>query len=146
MDTESLIPVLEAILFASGDPVSVERLEKALENPRFLQRWFTAAEREYLAGRRAESAAGLFAAKEAAAKALGSGFSGFGPDSVEIDHDGRGRPLCRLRGGAAARLKTLGGERVLVSVSHDGGLAMAFAAASLAAKMPAALWGPFSAI
>ena len=33
MDTESLIPVLEAILFASGDPVSVERLEKALDTP-----------------------------------------------------------------------------------------------------------------
>ena len=33
MDTESLIPALEAILFASGDPVTLERLEKALETP-----------------------------------------------------------------------------------------------------------------
>ena len=33
MDTDSLVPVLEAILFASGDPVTLERLEKALETP-----------------------------------------------------------------------------------------------------------------
>ncbi len=33
METESLIPALEAILFASGDPVTVQRLEKSLEVP-----------------------------------------------------------------------------------------------------------------
>ena len=117
------------ILGLGTDVCAIERLEKALENPRFLQRWFTAAEREYLAGRRAESAAGLFAAKEAAAKALGSGFSGFGPDSVEILHDAQGRPLCRLRGAAQARLEALGGREILVSISHDNGLALAVALA-----------------
>ena len=117
------------ILGLGTDLCDVARIEAALTNPRFLTRWFTEAERAYIAEKGPQSAAGIFAAKEAAAKALGTGFEGFGPDSVEIDHDGRGRPLCRLRGGAAERLKTLGGERVLVSVSHDGGLAMAFAAA-----------------
>ena len=115
------------ILGVGTDVCEISRMEAALRNPRFLERWFTAAEREYLAGRRAESAAGLFAAKEAVAKALGVGFSGFGPASVEIVHDGHGRPVCVLHDGALERLSALGAEEALVSISHDGGLAMAVA-------------------
>lgn len=117
------------ILGLGTDVCAVERMAKALENPRFLARWFTAAEREYLRERRPESAAGLFAAKEAAAKALGTGFSGFGPDSLEIVHDENGRPLCRPLKGAKERLTALGGREILVSISHDGGLALAVALA-----------------
>ena len=127
------------ILGLGTDACAIKRFEKILENPRFLERWFTAAERDYLAGRRAESAAGLFAAKEAASKALGSGFSHFGPDSVEILHDAQGRPRCRLHGAALERLEALGGAEILVSITHDGGLALAVAlavSAEPAAKVP----------
>ena len=111
------------------DLCQIARMERTLRNPRFLERWFTEAERAYLAGRRAESVAGLFAAKEAVAKALGVGFSGFGPAQVEILHDENGRPVCRLYDGALARLTEIGGHEVLVSITHDGGLAAAFAVA-----------------
>ena len=117
------------ILGLGTDVCAVERIEKALQNPRFLERWFTAGEREYLAGRRVESVAGLFAAKEAVAKALGSGFSRFGPDSVEIDHDALGRPTCQLHGAARERLAALGATELMVSISHDGGVALAVAVA-----------------
>ena len=115
------------ILGLGTDVCEIARVERALENPRFLTRWFTAEERTYLAGRRPESAAGLFAAKEAAAKALGTGFVGFGPASLEIRHDEKGKPVCVALAGAAARLAALGGREILVSISHDGGLAIAVA-------------------
>ena len=115
------------ILGLGTDVCAVDRMENALRNPRFLRRWFTETEQRYLAGRRPESAAGIFAAKEAAAKALGTGFSGFGPASLEIDHDENGRPVCCPLDGAAERLAALGGREILVSISHDAGLAMAVA-------------------
>ena len=49
----------------------------ALNNRRFIERCFTEGERSYLSGKGRESAAGLFAAKEAVVKAMGTGFRGF---------------------------------------------------------------------
>ena len=66
----------------------------------------------------------MFAAKEAVAKALGTGFAGFGMADVEILADERGRPTVYLHGGAA---KLADGARVHLSISHDGGMALAFA-------------------
>jgi holo-[acyl-carrier protein] synthase len=74
--------------------------------------------------RRGEIAAGIFAAKEAVAKALGTGFDGFGPGDIEILPDAKGRPVCRLMGGALA---ATGGGRMHVSVTHEGGMAAATA-------------------
>lgn len=111
------------------DLCRVDRMARAMENPRFLQRVLTEAERARLEGlcpeRRAERLAGMFAAKEAVAKALGEGFSGFGFADVEILADPSGRPRAGLRGGALARLPE--NASVHLSVSHDGGLALAFA-------------------
>lgn len=117
------------ILGVGADLAAVGRIERALENPRFLERVYTPGERERLEGlcpeRRAERAAGLFAAKEAVAKALGTGFRGFRFADVEILPDAAGRPAVFLRGGA----KALAGEgaRLHVSISHDGKMALAFA-------------------
>lgn len=109
------------------DIVQVDRMQKASEKQRFLCRVFTERERAYAASRSIpeESYAGMFAAKEAAAKALGSGFSGFGPDAVEILHDASGAPSLELHGAAKNRAETLGVENAFVSIAHDGGLAMA---------------------
>lgn len=117
------------ILGVGTDLASTGRIAKALENPRFLERIYTLKERTRLEGlcaeRRAERAAGLFAAKEAVAKALGTGFRGFGFADVEILSDPAGRPTVALHGAA----KTLAGKgaRLHVSISHDGGMALAFA-------------------
>jgi holo-[acyl-carrier protein] synthase len=109
------------------DVAKIARIEKALENPRFAARAFTEGERARIAARGANTAAGLFAAKEAVSKALGSGFDGFGLTDVEILWDDAGRPRCRLAGGAARRLGAVGGESVFVSITHDAGVAAAVA-------------------
>ena len=116
------------------DICRIERIAAAIAKPRFLERVYTVAERERIlaamGGRRAEIAAGLFAAKEAVAKALGTGFDGFFADAVAILPDGRGRPECVLSGGALERAKALcgeGGFAVWVSISHEDGLAAATA-------------------
>ena len=111
-----------------ADLCQVSRIAKALENERFLNRLYTAAERARLENlgpeRRAERAAGMFAAKEAVAKALGTGFNGFGFDDIEILADNLGKPVVRLSNGAQSRAS---GGYVHISISHDGGYALAFA-------------------
>lgn len=110
------------------DLCRIDRIARAMENPRFPERLYTPAERKRLenlcAERMHERAAGMFAAKEAVAKALGTGFSGFGFADIEILADEKGKPVVILHGGAA---KIAPGAAVHLSVSHDGGMAMAFA-------------------
>ncbi len=93
-----------------------------------LDRLFTPAERSAAdtrgADRRWERLAGLFAAKEAALKALGTGMAVAFRD-VHVAHDGRGRPLLHLTGKAEAAARRIGAHRWHVSISHSGGFAVA---------------------
>ena len=113
------------------DLCEIERMRRAVDRPRFLERVFTEAEarrlREASDIRRAEIAAGLFAAKEAVSKALGTGFAGFGPGDIEITPDPAGRPVCALHGGALDRLTALGAGVPWVSITHEKGMAAAVA-------------------
>lgn len=113
------------------DLCEIRRIAHAIEGERFLMRVYTAAERERIRSaapsRRDEIAAGLFAAKEAVAKALGTGFSGFGFSDIEIIPDSAGQPACALYGGAARRFSAIGGARVLLSITHERGMAAATA-------------------
>ena len=127
------------ILGLGIDLCEISRIAGAIGRPRFLERVYTPAERERILaapeGRRAEIAAGLFAAKEAAAKALGTGFSGFGPWDVEILPNAAGMPECRLMNGAAERARALANGakvRLLVSITHEAGMAAATAVAERA--------------
>ncbi|MCL5965818.1 MAG: holo-ACP synthase [Deltaproteobacteria bacterium] len=113
------------------DIVDVRRVDALLarHRERFLKRVFTEAEAEY-AGRSvraAERLAGRFAVKEALLKALGTGKSrGILWRDVETVPGPLGRPETRLYGNALKYMERLGGERVHVSVTHDGGKAVAF--------------------
>ncbi|MED9821897.1 MAG: holo-ACP synthase [Christensenellales bacterium] len=119
------------IIGIGTDLCAVSRMERAIAKAHFYERVFLDGERTYLADRgraRAQSAAAMFAAKEAVAKALGTGFSsGVTAWSVEVTHDERGAPGVCLHDGALARLKEIGGGRVLLSLTHEGDMAMAFA-------------------
>ncbi len=122
------------ILGVGMDMCEIERMGRAIGQSHFVDRVFTAAEGERIRSappnRAAEIAAGLFAAKEAVSKALGTGFAGFGPGEVEILPDIAGCPGCRLYEGALKRAKTLcgGGEfSVWVSITHEKGVAAATA-------------------
>ena len=116
------------ILGIGLDLCDIGRIEKAIEKEHFLERVFTEGERARIlaarGARRGEIAAGMFAAKEAVAKALGTGFTGFGPDAVEILPDKNGRPACTLYEHALA---LAGDARVHVTVTHESGFAAATA-------------------
>ena len=108
------------------DIVEVSRIERALERTeRFAARVFTPAERDYcLAGSNpAQRFAGRFAAKEAAAKALGISLSW---QDVEILADKCGKPVVRFLNGAEA---LTGMRTVMVSISHCRSYAVAHAVA-----------------
>ena len=110
------------------DLCAVSRMARAAEKEHFRNRVFTESERAYLQSRgkgAGQSAAAMFAAKEAVAKALGTGFAGFGFADIEILPEENGRPTARLTGGALNALPQ--SARIHVSISHDGGLALAFA-------------------
>lgn len=113
------------------DVVEVERIRKLLERygDRFTARVFTEAETEYaLRGAKpAERLAGRFAVKEAVMKAFGTGKSqGILWRDVETLRGALGKPDVSLHGNAMNYMKTLQGNTVHVSISHDGGKAMAF--------------------
>jgi holo-[acyl-carrier protein] synthase len=108
------------------DLLEIGRLERALQrHPRLAERVFTAAEREYAAGRArpARHLAARFAAKEAVLKALGTGES-FG--LVEIEVLGGKPPRVRLSGRAA---EAAAGRSVEVSLTHSRDFAAAVAIA-----------------
>ena|SRR6187549_1528950 len=110
------------------DVSSVARQRAALERfgERFWQRILTENERTDLSQRsdRAVALAGRFAAKEAAAKALGGQPDVFWHD-VEIRPDPRGAPQLTFLGPARAHADRLGVRRILVSITHDAGVAAA---------------------
>ena len=105
-------------------------MERALRNPRFLERVYGAQERAELmkktGRRRVQSAAAAFSAKEAFAKAMGTGVRGFRLGEVQLLHDGQGAPYLRLSGGAE---RLCGGRRLSVSVTHTARYAAAVVAA-----------------
>ena len=110
------------ILGVGIDLCEVGRMEKLVEDGRFMKRYFTEAENEYVLGRgrkAAETMAGIFAAKEAFAKAMGTGIT-FELKEAEVVHDERGCPGYRLSGRAA---EVAAGSRFGLSSSHDGGVA-----------------------
>lgn len=108
------------------DIVEIDRFAQT-DKERFMERCFTQREREYLQGKGPQSKAGLFAAKEATVKALGTGFRAFWPCDVEIDHDALGKPFVLLHGKAAQFAKMQNIIRITVSISHDRHTAVAVA-------------------
>jgi holo-[acyl-carrier protein] synthase len=107
------------------DIVDIARLESALRRtPALASRLFTDGER----GRGPASLAGCFAAKEAAAKALGAP-GGLRWADVEVTYDGAGRPLLAAHGTVARAAAQQGVRRWHLSVTHDGGLSMAMVVA-----------------
>ena len=112
------------------DIVEVERIERAIDRhgPRFKERLFTPAEIDYCEKRGARFIlfAGRFVVKEAALKALGTGWGeGVAWREVEILPSGAGAPQLLLHGIALERFRALGATRAHVSISHTQAHAVA---------------------
>ncbi len=116
------------------DRIRIARVEQSIARfgERFVRRVYTPAEAAQARARGypARRFAMLFAAKEAVAKALGTGFrQGVAPRDIETIHQQSGKPEVRLHAGAARAACRLGVARVHVSLSDDDGIAVAFAVA-----------------
>ncbi len=112
------------------DMCRISRMQRMLENDRFLSRYFSGEEQDYVKARGRmgpDSAAAIFAAKEAALKALGTGFAGISPQDVVILHGPSGQPYYELRGTALERMRALNGRQMHLSMTHEEDLAAAVA-------------------
>jgi holo-[acyl-carrier protein] synthase len=112
------------ILGTGVDIAETSRIERSLEQhgERFSKRIFTAAECAYCEKfkNRAERYAARFAAKEAAFKALGTGWrEGIRWLDVEVVHQPSGKPELVLTGRALQVAGELGVTRMAVSISHS---------------------------
>jgi len=113
------------------DLMEIARIAQSIDRfgERFLQRIFTPGEIAYCRRKQknaAESFAARFAAKEAGAKALGTGISrGVGWLELEVAREPGGRPLLTLSGRAAERAAALGVHRISLSLTHSRDCALA---------------------
>jgi len=108
------------ILRTGVDLIEISRIEEAIarHGSHYLERIYTPSELEQC-GRRAESLAGRFAAKEAAAKALGSGIGDVSWKDIEILGDEANAPVLRLHGVALKKAHDLNLTTWSVSISHS---------------------------
>jgi holo-[acyl-carrier protein] synthase len=119
------------MIVGSGiDMVEIPRIQQSVDRygQRFLDRIYTATEQAYCLRKRkaAESLAARFAAKEAGAKALGTGIS-YGVNWLEIEvvREPSGRPTVQFHGRAAQIASRLGVIRAALSITHTDHLALA---------------------
>jgi len=108
------------------DLCEISRLRDAIERhgERFLARIFTATEREQC-GENYASLAARFAAKEAVAKALGTGLGPIAFTEIEIIRGEQREPRLRLHGKALAKANELKLTEWALSLSHTQAYAMA---------------------
>ena len=124
---------MSSIVGIGLDMVEIKRMERIHSDhgDRFVQRICLPGEVEGReTGALAQHLAGLFAAKEAVLKALGTGWSaGLGFSQVEVVKNEHGAPGVRLHGNADRRAKQLDVHQIHLSITHDGAYAAAVAIA-----------------
>jgi len=111
-----------------ADLVDIERMRTVISRrPRFVERVFTQAERDYCSATRdpSERYAARFAAKEAVLKTLGVGLGGADFGDIEVVRLPSGQPELRISGRAAALAAERGITRWLITISHSEHLAQA---------------------
>jgi len=118
------------VLGVGTDLIEIARIEKSVARfgDHFLDRVFTSGEIAYCRQKKhaAESLAARFAAKEAGAKALGTGISrGITWKEIEVRRNPGERPTLHLSGRAAERASQMGVNRLSLSLSHSRDVAFA---------------------
>ena len=112
------------------DITEVDRIEAAIarRGRALLERLFTPSEIAYCEKHRnrAERFAGRFAAKEAAMKALGTGWArGVRWLDIEVVREPSGKPTLKLSGATRAIADNLGVKNIALTITHDGNTALA---------------------
>jgi holo-[acyl-carrier protein] synthase len=122
--------IVSMIVGSGIDMVEIGRIQQSMDRygERFLDRIYTAAEKAYCLRKRmaAESLAARFAAKEAGAKALGTGIShGVSWLEIEVVRESSGKPSLEFHGRAAEFAARLGATRAALSITHTAAFALA---------------------
>jgi len=112
------------------DIAEIDRIGAAIKRhgPAFLERIYTAREIAYCESHRNrfERYAARFAAKEAAMKALGTGWRhGVRWRDIEVARDPSGKPALRMEGVAREIADRLGVKNIALTITHSGNLALA---------------------
>ncbi len=123
----ALAPLVQAV---GVDLVDIPRLQEICSRwrERILIRLFTDLELALCRGAdsyRWKSLAGRFAAKEATKKILATHGESVGWTEIEVLNGQHGEPLLKLSGRALSAAERLGYTRLLLSISHDAGIAIA---------------------
>jgi holo-[acyl-carrier protein] synthase len=118
------------VLGLGTDLIETRRVQQSMDRfgERFLERIFSAGEIAYCTRKKnaAESFAARFAAKEAGAKALGTGIShGVSWKEFEVRRAASGKPSLHLSGRAAEMAGAMGVKKIQLSLTHSRELAMA---------------------
>ena len=109
------------------DIIEVARVKEVLDRhgDRFLRRIYTEDEISGIHGNRDQYLAARFAAKEAAFKALGTGWRGVKWVEVEVENLPSGAPVLKLHGAALSRAEQLGVTVCHISLTHTAEYAAA---------------------
>lgn len=112
------------------DIAEIDRIEQAIarRGAPFLERVYTPREVDYCEQHRNkfERYAGRFAAKEAAMKALGTGWRhGVRWRDIETVREPSGKPTLRLEGVAGELADRMGVKNILLTITHSGNVALA---------------------
>jgi len=112
------------------DIAEIDRIEEAIgrHGVAIIERLFTPKEAAYCESHRNkfEHYAGRFAAKEAAMKALGTGWrAGVRWRDIEVVREPSGKPTLQLQGAARERADKMGVKNISLTITHSGNLALA---------------------
>lgn len=118
---------MNLVLRSGVDLVDVHRIAELVKagGDAFVNDVWTEAEQAYCGGN-PERLASRWGAKEAAMKALGLGFPDVSFRDIEVTSSVGHQPRLHLRGAAATAAEAIGLSDWSVSLSHEGGLAVAF--------------------
>ena len=119
------------VIAVGVDVVDIDRLGRALKRtPALRTRVFGKLDTEGLAGaQETSSLAARFAAKEATLKALGGHVEKFSWHDIQVHRAPHSAPVLQVSGGAKRAAEQLGIDSWHLSLSHDGGVAVAFVVA-----------------
>ena len=118
------------IVGIGNDIIEIERIEKAISKEGFKNKIYTQRELENIKkrGNRAETYAGVFSAKEAISKAIGTGVREFSLTDLEILNDNLGKPYVVVSEKLDKILKTKKEDyQIEISISHSRKYATAMA-------------------
>ena len=110
------------------DLCEIRRMEDAITHPRFLSRVFSPEEQEYIRSKgktSGQTAAGLYAAKEAFLKAAGTGITHLNLCEIRVSHDEKGAPFYLPGEEMKKQLSALQADSAFLSITHEGGMAAA---------------------